>query len=168
MGGGRGGCERERGRIEWYSVREQSAFNHRRTFLTHLHVYHVVVENNDKAIPHSRPLRRCCYCYCQGLTFASAWLSMEFDAFGFYDFFFLFNSLRETFERVSNTNCVPMFLIFPVLFFIFTDEAIRQRSVRIRIEELFFSHGSSKFFSFFFLYKVCTKSYECQDFAKTI
>ena len=79
---------------------------------------------------------------------------MEFDAFGFYDFFFLFNSLRETFERVSNTNCVPMFLIFPVLFFIFTDEAIRQRSVRIRKEELFFSHGSSKFFNFFFVQSV--------------
>lgn len=82
---------------------------------------------------------------------------MEFDAFGFYDFFFLFNSLRETFERVSNTsNCVSMFCpdISYFVFFIFTDEAIRQRSVRIRIEELFFSHGSSKFFNFFFVQSV--------------
>lgn len=75
---------------------------------------------------------------------------MEFDAFGFYEFFFLFNSFKETFERVGNTNCILMFCpdisCFFFFFFIFTDETIQQRSVRIRIEELFFSHGSSKFF----------------------
>lgn len=80
---------------------------------------------------------------------------MEFDAFAFYEFFFLFNSFKETFERVGNTNCILMFcpdISCFFFFFIFTDETIQQRSVRIRIEELFFSHGSSKFF--------CTKCVE--------
>ena len=85
---------------------------------------------------------------------------MEFDAFGFYDFFFLFNSLRETFERVSNTsNCVPMFCpdISCFVFFIFTDEAIHKEALGLGSKNYFFLTGQASFL-IFFLYKVCTKS----------
>lgn len=74
---------------------------------------------------------------------------MEFDAFAFYEFFFLFNSFKETFERIGNTNCILMFCpdISCFFFFLFSQmKRYNKEVLGLGSKSYFFLTGQVNFF----------------------
>lgn len=61
--------------------------------------------------------------------------------------FFLFNSFKETFERVGNTNCILMFWYFLFFFFLFSQmKRYNKEVLGLGSKSYFFLTGQVNFF----------------------